>query len=649
MTKIKPFVEREPKITGGPGMHENPVLDRIYRNRGVGQAQDIDYALSGLLSPWTMKGMDQAADVIIRHIMRQSRILIVGDYDCDGATATTIGVEGLGLLGAKNVSFLVPDRMKHGYGLSPAVVDVAAEFKPELIITVDNGISSFEGAQAVRDLPFPCDLVITDHHLASDRGIPEAQAVVNPNQPGCEFESKAIAGCGVMFYTIMALRARMRDQGLFDKLGMEEPKLSGLLDVLALGTVADVVPLDKNNRILVSTGLGAINQGAIRPGLRFLLELGKRRIGDIVTQDMGFAAGPRINAAGRLDDMTLGIKCLLTRDEAEAAELAETLDSFNQQRKEMESEMVEEAVQSYEGFTTDNYGVCLMEPNWHEGVIGIVASRIKDRLSRPVICFSYSEPAREVYQEIKIAKEANNQALVDQLERELGELDMKGSARSVPGVHLKHDLDRISKTNPDILVKFGGHAMAAGMSIKIKYFEEFKRLFDAEVRKELTAEMIKGRVDVDIKDINPDWINIETAELLRHVEPWGQHFESPLFSAKFDVVETRVLQDKHLKMVVRATGTQKTFDAIAFNCVEKGELPVGESMEASFTMDINEWRGKRNLQLLVGHLQDEGLDLRKKMAEKEKGGNTVVPGAGRVTINSGTKIPQPEGGLNPGF
>jgi len=593
-------------------LHENPVLDRIYRNRGIEEPSELDNGLPGLLSPWTMKGMEAAVGVIISHIQKGSRILIVGDYDCDGATATTIAVQGLRDLGAANVDYLVPDRMKHGYGLSPAVVEVAAAHKPELIITVDNGIASFDGAEAVAELAPRCDLVITDHHLASTAGLPKAAAIVNPNQPGCGFESKAIAGCGVMFYTVMALRARMREMGLFEQLGVVEPKLSSLLDVVALGTIADVVPLDRNNRVLVSAGISAINRGAVRPGLRNLLEIGKRRIGDIVTADMGFVAGPRLNAAGRLDDMSLGIQCLLTTNEAVAQELAETLDNFNRQRREMEGEMVDEAVASYEAFETDRLGIVLHDPHWHEGVVGIVASRIKDRLNRPVICFSYTGAARETLSALGEARQTGqNQKVIESLERDLLDLDMKGSARSVPGVHMKHLLDQINKEHPELLSKFGGHAMAAGMTIRIRDLAVFEAEFNRLVSKHLTAEMVRGKVEVDIKDISPDLMNLETAELLRHAAPWGQHFEAPLFSAKMQAMDMRVLQDKHLKLDVRVEGSTEVFSAIAFNCVENGDPPFHGPFEAAFSLDVNEWKGKRSLQLVVRHLQD--LDLRQEV------------------------------------
>lgn len=629
---IKPFFEKQipnEHDLNGASVHDVPLLDRIFKVRGITDKEQLNHDISGLLSPFTMMGMDKACEILIKHIKAQSMIVVVGDYDCDGATSTSIAVEGLKLLGAKNVKFLVPDRMKHGYGLSPAVVDIAAREKPDLIVTVDNGIASFDGADAVKALEHNCELLVTDHHLAAERGLPNADVIVNPNQPDCPFESKSIAGCGVMFYVIMGLRATMRRLGTFAELGMIEPSLNQLIDLVALGTVADVVPLDKNNRILVNTGLKQVNSGFMRPGIKALLEIGGRKIGDIVSSDFGFAVGPRLNAAGRLDDMSLGIQCLLEQNPAKATEIATMLDEFNVRRKEIELEMLEEAVSQWDTFDTDLMGVCLHKDDWHEGVVGIVASRIKDRLNRPVICFSDTESANEIRNELKIAEQMGKpEEEILKLKEDLMESEIKGSARSVQGVHLKHVLDEINKSNPEALSKFGGHSMAAGLSLKIKHFAFFREKFNSLVANLLTQEDIRGKVDVDIKDMPQEWMTIENAELIRRVSPWGQEFLQPLFSGKFDVVSLRVLKDKHLKLQLKAKDqfASPVFEAIAFNKVDKGVVPIGDQVEASFSLDINEWRGNRNLQLMIDHIQDENYESNKPSLENETRGPVSLDG-----------------------
>lgn len=608
--KIKPIVEAVQKTTAH--IHDNPILNRVYQNRGVVSPAEIEYSLHNLIKPNGMKGIDKATDILLNHLLAGSKIIVVGDYDCDGATATTIAVEGLTMLGAKNVSFLVPDRIKHGYGLSPEIVRLVGEQSPDLIITVDNGIASFAGCEAVKHLEKPCQIIVTDHHLAAEEGLPDADAIVNPNQPGCGFKSKNIAGCGVIFYVIMALRAKMREKGIFEKMGTVQPNMTPLLDVLALGTVADVVTLDYNNRILVTQGLNMINSGMCRPGIKAVLELKKRQIGNIVSSDMGFSAGPCFNAAGRLDDMRLGIKCMLEKDESRAMEYAEQLFELNQQRKELGSEMEGEAIKILEEYKVDehSYGVCLHEPTWHEGVIGILASRIKERLNRPVIIFTDTHQASDARKALESAIE--RKASVDEicdLERLLGDCDIKGSARSVPGVHLKHVLDHINKTDSAILSKFGGHAMAAGLSLKIRHFEKFKSEFDKMVRKDLTEEMILGKMEVDIKNVEPSLMTLDAAELLRSGGPWGQNFTQPVFSQVFSVVTHRILGDKHLKMTVKPVGSDMSFEAIAFNCIENGELPFKNNFEGVFSLDVNEWRGRKSLQLMIHCIQDPSLDL----------------------------------------
>jgi single-stranded-DNA-specific exonuclease len=632
--KLMPVFERDAK--NNSVVHQNTLLNRIYQNRGVSSPNEINYSLNNLLSPDLMKGMDDATDVIINHIMSNSKIIIVGDYDCDGCTATSTAVEGLRLLGAKNVSFIVPDRVKHGYGLTPAIANLVGEERPDLIITVDNGISSIAGAEEIKKFNYPCQLVITDHHLPSKEGLPDADAIVNPNQDGCTFPSKSIAGCGVMFYTIIATRKKMREQNIFEKLNMREPSVMQLIDLVALGTVADVVTLDYNNRILVSAGLKHINEGRGRPGLVSLLEKKGKIIGSIVSSDFGFAAGPCLNAAGRLDDMSIGIKCLLEHNELIASEIASQLVSLNETRKEIELGMVEEAIDFVDNFTTDRFGVCLHGKDWHEGVVGIVASRIKERLNRPVLCFADTHGAEACRSRLKAAVEnLDSHAVVEALKADLGNADIKASARSVPGIHLKHILDEISTNYPKMLAKnrFGGHAMAAGITIQLKDYNQFQDIFDMYIRRELTQEMINGRIDVDIKNLPAELITMENAEMLKKEGPWGQNFPKPVFSGEFHILETRILKDKHLKLRLSSKTSNHQFDAIAFNCVENGVLPVKNSLEASFSMDINEFRGNKTLQLMIDHLQDDQLS-RELMADINMNNK---PECSAVKINGAAK------------
>ena len=617
--KIRPIIERQPlsraKLT------DHPLMNRILQNRGLQSSDDLDLGIKGMLSPWSLQGMDAATDILIRHIQRGSRIVIVGDYDCDGATATSIAVEGLRLLGAAEVRFVVPDRMVHGYGLSPAIVQLVGRLEPDVIVTVDNGIASFAGCAEVKKLAKPCDLVITDHHLAAAEGLPVADAIVNPNQPGCPFPSKALAGCGVMFYVICALRAKMRDRGLFPD--GAAPSLQSLLDLLALGTVADVVSLDRNNRILINAGLKHINGGFARPGIRHLLEIGKRTIGSIVAADMGFAVGPRLNAAGRLDDMTTGIRCLLERDDGLARALAEELDELNQQRREMEAEMVFEATVALSDRNNEERGLVVFDANWHEGVVGIVASRIKDKVHRPVICMTETEKCKEARHAYQAEQDpVKRKALFDVWQN----AEIKGSARSVVGVHLKHVLDNINKMNPNVLTKFGGHAMAAGLSIRLKELETFRSLFNQEVSKSLLPEMLTGQVEVDLRDFPVDYISVEVADLIEKMGPWGAAFPEPCFHGRFDVMSRKILKDKHLKLVVKPVGSEMEVEAICFNVVVNGEIPVQNRFEGVFKLDVNEWRDNRRIQLVFDHVQDEGLILARDMAAQKPTGQLRLAG-----------------------
>jgi len=616
--KIKPFEERI--SISKNDVHENALLNRVYQNRGIESEDDLEYSLAKLISPDKMKGMDKGTDILINHILSDSTIIIVGDYDCDGATSTSIAVEGLKMLGAKNVDFIIPDRVADGYGITRKIVERASERSPDLIITVDNGIAAFEGALAVKDLKKPCQLLITDHHLPAESGeVPDADAIINPSQPGCPFPSKNIAGCGVMFYTILALRKKMREQNIFEKIKIKEPAMSPLLDLVALGTVADVVKLDLNNRILVDAGLAWINKGMCRPGLKKLLEIGKRKIGEIASSDFGFVAGPRINAAGRLDDMTIGIRCLLEKNDSMASNLADRLNTLNESRKEIESNMLETALEFLDDLDINKNSAALYDPSWHEGVVGILASRVKDRTDRPAICFTDTHEIIAAKSKLKRAIDIGITGKeLKEIESTVNLFDVKGSARSIPGIHLKHILDEISKKRPDILSKFGGHSMAAGLSVRFDKLEEFRGMFENIISREMTEQMKRGSVVVDIKDIDPSLLTMENADIITSQKIWGQGFEEPVFSQKFDVVSFRVLQEKHLKLSLAIKETGETFDAISFNCVDRGVMPIQDTVHASFSLGINEWQGRRTLQFMIKHLQDPDLAYSLEMAEKEK-------------------------------
>ncbi|MBD8089301.1 single-stranded-DNA-specific exonuclease RecJ [Pseudomonas fluorescens] len=638
---LKPILEK-PALNEEP-VHENPILNRILQNRGIRHIDEMIYPLDALIPPSSMLGMDKAVLLLEKHIRAGSQIVIVGDFDCDGATSTSIAVEGLTMMGARDVQFIIPDRMIHGYGLSPSVVKLAAEYEPDLIVTVDNGIASFEGADAVNALGepttledgtvipgHPCELLVTDHHLAAEKGLPNAAVIVNPNQPDCPFPSKALAGCGVMFYTIMALRAHLRDNGYFREKGVEIPNIAKLLDLVALGTVADVVALDRNNRILIHAGLKRIRQGAVRPGIKALLDIADKELGKVVATDMGFAVGPRINAAGRLDDMSIGIRCLLEQDEGKAQELAHRLTELNQQRKDIEAHHVFDAgVYIEQHKLMELKGVVIHDASWHAGVVGIVAARIKERLNRPVICMTDTTKASVERERLNVMiSEGAHPSEIEAQRWTLDQTEVKGSARSVDGVHMKHVLDHINKTHPEVLGKFGGHAMAAGMSVRYGMLPLFKKLFDDEVSKYLTDEQMLGNITVDIMNTEPEYMTMELCRTISEMGPWGQHFQEPEFHARFRLIKDErrrspaVLKEKHLRMIVEfADHPGQQFETITFNCIHDGEMPVEDTFDASFGLSINEYpKGKFRLQLMMKTLQDPDLQLRRDQIKAAKEG-----------------------------
>lgn len=556
------------------------LLKRIYINRGVTDIAQLDNAAKGLHSYQKLHGINLAVEILFQAIREQKRIIVVGDFDADGATSSALSVLALRMLGSRNVDYLVPNRFEDGYGLSPEVVDQALELGAEMIMTVDNGVSSIEGVRYAKQNGL--QVLVTDHHLPGAQ-LPDVDAMVNPNLQSCAFPSKALAGVGVAFYLMMALCVHMRKAGWFAQQGMAEPKLMELVDLVALGTVADVVPLDENNRILVHQGLQRIRAGKARPGIQALIEVAKRDARRLVAADFGFALGPRINAAGRLDDMSFGVELLLSNNIHAARRMANELDALNQTRKEIEEGMKQEALAFCErlefGENTElPYGLALFQRDWHQGVIGILASRIKEKYHRPVIAFADG-----------------------------GDGLIKGSCRSVPGLHMRDALDLIDTQNPGLILKFGGHAMAAGLTIKEADFTRFSHLFDQVVKQELDEAALKGSILSD-GELQPEQFSMHTAEMLRSAGPWGQGFPEPIFDGEFKLLHQKLVGEKHLKLMLeplfKGHPTNIMVDGIAFN-VDLRRWPDAsvKTVRLAYKLDINEFRGNQSLQLMVDHLE----------------------------------------------
>ncbi len=538
-----------------------PTLARLYASRGITAASELDDALAKLIPPTQLQGVSDAAILLADAIEAGARMLVVADYDCDGATACAVAVRGLRAMGA-DVAYLVPNRFEYGYGLTPAIVQLAAHSEPDLIITVDNGIASIDGVEEARSLGIAT--LITDHHLPGD-ALPQADVIVNPNQPGCTFPSKALAGVGVMFYTLLALRAELRTRGAFDD--GKGPNLASLLDLVALGTVADVVPLDRNNRILVSQGLARMRAGQMCAGVRALFSAAGREPARASTFDMGFGLGPRLNAAGRLADMSLGIECLITDDVARAMNIAQELDRLNRERRSIEADMQSDAMLTLDGFDPgERASIALFEPSWHQGVIGIVAGRIKEKFHRPVVAFAPGD-----------------------------EGEIKGSGRSIAGLHLRDALDLVSKQMPELILKFGGHAMAAGLTIRANDFDRFAAAFEAVVKAMIDPADLTRRIETD-GPLETGYMTLETA---RHLENaiWGQSFPAPVFDDVFEVDKQRLLKDRHLKLALRKNNTR--FEAIFFNYAE----PVPATIHAAYRLTVNEYNGVSSVQLMLEHIE----------------------------------------------
>jgi single-stranded-DNA-specific exonuclease len=553
----------------------HPVLRDVYAARGITSSAELEKELSSLPTPSALRGADAAAELLQAHLEQGSRMLVVADFDADGATSCALTLRALQAMGAEDVRYLVPNRFEYGYGLTPEIVTEALKQQPGLLITVDNGISSLAGVKAAKQAGVA--VLVTDHHLPGE-ALPEADVIVNPHLHDDGFEGGNLAGVGVIFYVMAALRSRLRREGWFEQRGIAEPNLADLLDLVALGTVADVVPLDHVNRILVHQGLQRIRSGRCRAGIEALLQAARRNGREAVAADMGFAVGPRLNAAGRLDDMSLGIACLLTDNREEAVDAALRLERLNRERREIESEMqtqalgvVEEIIRDRSG--TQPFALCLYRPDWHQGVIGILAARLRERFHCPVIAFAPAEPGV-----------------------------VKGSARSISGLHIRDLLDSIAACHPELLDKFGGHAMAAGLSLQENDLEAFREVFDREVRKHVSEEDLRGVIHSD-GILGTDDFTLELAQEIRDGGPWGQGFPEPLFDGIFTLVNGRIVGEKHLKMVLTPGKGERFLDAIAFNQREQGLPAAGEQIHVAYRLDVNEYQGRKSLQLIVEYFE----------------------------------------------
>jgi single-stranded-DNA-specific exonuclease len=568
MTHITHITQRDipPRATWTleqAGIH--PLLARLYAARGIRAADELDTRSSALLPPAMLKGAEAAGVLLADTIAAGKSMLIVADYDCDGATACAVGLRALRMMGAR-IDYLVPDRFKLGYGLSTGVARLVIERQPDLVITVDNGIASVEGVAELARAGIPT--LVTDHHLPGAE-LPAAAVIVNPNQAGCPFPSKALAGVGVMFYVALALRAELRRRGAFANTA--EPNLASLLDLVALGTVADVVPLDRNNRILVAQGLQRIRAGQMQAGLRALFSVAGREPGRAATFDLGFALGPRLNAAGRLADMALGIECLSTDDSARAMNIAQELDAINRSRRAIESDMKEDAEILLASLdASERASLTLFDPDWHQGVVGILAGRVKEKFHRPTFAFARGED-------------------------DLAEGVLKGSGRAIPGLHLRDALDLVAKRHPDLLLRFGGHAAAAGLTLQEDRLPEVEAAFEQVCRELLSPAELTRTLETD-GALETGYYSTEAVRLMQQ-EVWGQGFPQPLFSDEFEVLNQRILKDKHLKLGLRKGGQQ--FDAIQFNFADSAPARI----RAAFRVDINEWNGRQNVQLMIEHFE----------------------------------------------
>ena len=549
----------------------SPLLTKLYANRGVTASSELDNSTKTLIHANQLKGMVDACELLYQAYLNNKKVMIIGDFDADGATSTALSVLSLKALGFQHVDYLVPNRFDYGYGLSPEVVDLAAQQGADLLMTVDNGISSISGVAHAKSIGI--QVLVTDHHLPGE-GVPDADAIVNPNQVGCSFPSKNLAGVGVAFYVMLALRSLMQEKGCFTD--FPAPNLANFLDIVALGTVADVVKLDENNRTLVHQGLARIRAGVCRPGISALIQVAKRNQQQLVATDLGFSLGPRLNAAGRLDEMSHGVELLLCDDYMRANTLASELDALNLSRREIEQSMQQEAMQSLQKLSIDEHNLplalCLFEPEWHQGVIGLVASRIKEKYYRPTFAFARANDG-----------------------------EIKGSARSIPGIHIRDMLDLVDKKIPGVILKFGGHAMAAGLSLLEKDFNLFNETLNTVLKSEVEPHLLQNIILSD-GELEPNQFDLSIAQELRDAGPWGQGFPAPVFNGVFELKQQRIVGLKHLKMVLQQG--DKLIDAIAFNIDPEAwpNLSV-KQVSCVYSLDINEFRGQRSVQLLIQLLE----------------------------------------------
>ncbi len=557
------------------GQDLHPVVRRILMARGISGPEDMALDLRAMLSPAGLSGIDHAASLVAEAVMQGKRILVVGDFDADGATGTAVAILSLQAMACEQLDFRVPNRFEFGYGLSVPLVNTLSNDPPDLLITVDSGIACNDGVARARELG--CQVIVTDHHLPGDL-VPDANAIVNPNCQGDTFPSKAMSGVGVIFYLMTVVRRVLRDKGWFSG-RRKEPNLAQFLDLVALGTVADLVPLDHNNRVLVRQGLERIRRGLARPGMMALLRLGKRDYRYVKAADLGFAVGPRLNAAGRLEDMATGIRCLLSSDSNEAMTMASQLDDLNQQRKGLQEKMQAEAMLQLDSLLASlreqalPQALCLFDKTWHQGIVGLVASRIKDAVHRPVIAF---------------APEADGATL------------LKGSARSVKGLHIRDVLAYVNSQSPGLMKAFGGHAMAAGLTLEAENLEAFREALGVAVETVLAGDSLSPEILTDGELPAVD-ISLEMATLLEDLGPWGQRFSEPVFDGRFEVLDHRVVGGSHLKMIVRPIDGSEAVDAIAFNRMPQ-DLPERGPVRLLYRLDINRWQGREECQLMIDHI-----------------------------------------------
>ena len=566
-------MRRSSKITS-ENLDVHPILRNVYRNRNISSPDQLDYSLANLQPPHLLSNIDEAADIIVEAIQADAAILIAGDFDADGATGSALGYLSLRAFGARRVQYLCPNRFEFGYGLTERFVEFFAPTQPDLVITVDNGITSVAGVRLAKQ--YGMSVVVTDHHLPGEE-LPIADAIVNPNLPQDQFPSKNLAGVGVIFYVMAVVRSKLKNGNWFEQEGIAEPNMSSYLDLVALGTVADVVPLDYNNRILVAQGLRRINANRCRFGIRCLLEEGGRRIGEIVSEDLAFVAGPRLNAAGRLEDISFGVKCLVTDDKNEVLSFIRKLEDLNSERKEMETAMVQSAkneIEDLDSFiVSERAGICLYNPKWHSGIVGLIATRIKNLTGMPAVIFAQGDDGL-----------------------------LKGSGRSVRGLNLRDVLANIAAMDPEIFEQFGGHAMAAGMTIQESAFDRFESLFQEELTRQRGDSEWQNTIlsDGEITDFD-----LEAAEQIRCGGPWGQEFEQPVFDGVFEVVDYRLLQEKHLKLRLRSRASDQLTNAIYFGYSSfHDRLPQREDYQVAFQLTVNEYNGRKSPQLNVVYMAE---------------------------------------------